>query len=117
MKRRDFLKVSSLMSAVGYAAVGPVGKIVNLDIETAAFGKIYRGTSKGKIFTSTDKGKSWQLHTQFSPGYSVLDIFIARDKRLYIQLGYKQVSFYLVLTKDGKAWSAQSFKALPKPKA
>ena len=117
MKRRDFLKVSSLMSAVGYAAVGPVGKVVNLDIETVSFGKIYRGTSKGKVLVSKDKGKSWQLHTQFSPGYTILDIFIARDKRLYINVGYKQVSFYLVLTENKAAWSARSFKAAPKPRA
>jgi len=116
MKRRDFLKVSSLMSAVGYTAVAPLGKIVNLDIETAAFGKIYRGTSKGKILVSTNKGKSWQLHTQFSPGYAILDIFIARDNRLYIQVGYKQVNFYLVLTENKKVWSARPFKTTPKPK-
>jgi len=116
MNRRDFLKAGSLMSAFGYFSATPLGNILNSDIETSAAGKVYRATNKGKIMVSSNKGKSWELHTQFGPGYTILDIFTARDKRLYVHIGHKRVKFHLALTKDGTAWMAQAFKTTPKPR-
>ncbi len=114
MDRREFLKVSA-MTAISYLALGPIGNFVNADVETVAAGKTYRGTKDGKIMISGNGGKSWQLHTRFSKGYSIKNIFTAKDKKLYVQVAYKNVNFHLVLTKDGKAWSAQKFKTTPKP--
>jgi len=103
MNRRDFLKVGSVMSA--FAGVGPVGNIVRIPIETAAFGKLYRGTHDGQVYVSADGGKSWQLQSNFGPGYSVLNLLVGRDKQLYAQIGFERVNFHLVLTKNGNAWA------------
>lgn len=117
MNRRDFLKVGSLVSAFGLIAAGPLDKVFNVDSEAIAFGKIYRAANKGRVLVSNDKGKSWQLHTGFGSGYSVLDIFTATDNHLYVKIGHKSNKFYLVLTDDKKAWAARNFKSQPKPKA
>lgn len=116
MNRRDFLKVSSCMSAFSFAAIGRMDDLLNAGLETTAGGKLYRATSKGKVSVSKNGGKSWQLHSQFNSGYSILDIFTARDKQLYVHVSYKRVKFHLVLTKDGTAWMAQHFKNTPKPR-
>lgn len=87
MKRRDFLKLGSVVSALSYASVAPLGKMLSMPIETAAQGIIYRGTASGKIYTSKNGGKTWQLHTNLGKGYAVLDIFTARDGHLYTQVG------------------------------
>lgn len=115
MNRRDFLKIGSLASAVGFLAVGPMDNVLALPIETTISGKLYRGTADGKIYTSQNGGKSWQLQSKFPKGFAVLDIFPARDKQIYAHIGYKRVNFHLVLTKDGKSWVSQPFKTTPKP--
>jgi len=115
MNRRDFLKVSSSMSAVGFVATGPIGNVLNLPIETVARGQIYKGTHDGKIYVSGNGGKTWKLQSNFGSSYPVLDIFTARDKQLYAHMGYKRTSFHLVLAKDGKTWLSMPFKSVPKP--
>lgn len=118
MNRRDFLKISSTMSAVGFVAVGPMGKIMHMPIETAGkSGQIYRGTHDGKIYVSLDKGKNWQLQANFGSHYPILDIFTARDGHLYAQLGFKHYNFHLALNKDGRTWAVQPSKTAPKPRA
>jgi len=117
MKRRDFLKLGSLMSAFTFASVGPMKSIVNLPIETAANGIMYRGTHNGQVFTSKDGGKTWQMQSQFGPDYTVLDIFTARDGQLYLQMGYKHYNFHLVQTANKQAWVSQPFKTTPLPAA
>lgn len=117
MNRRDFLKVGSLVSAVGLIAASPFDAVLAAGIETAAFGWLYKPASQGRLLVSKDKGKSWQVHTKFGAGYSVLDVFIATDKRLYAKLGHQKVKFYLVLTNDKKNWAAENFPIQPKPKA
>ena len=104
MQRRDFLKLSSVMSAFVYATVSPIGNITKLPIETAALGKVYRGTYDGSIHISENGGKSWQLHSKFGADYAILDIFTGLDGRLYTHAGFKQHSFLLVLSKDGNSW-------------
>ena len=104
MNRRDFLKLGSVMSVFGYATVSPIGNIAKLPLETAAFGKLYRGTYDGSVHVSENGGKSWQLHSGFGPDYAILDIFTGLDGRLYVHTGFKQRSFLLVLSKDGKSW-------------
>ena len=117
MNRRDFLKVGSLVSAVGLIAASPLDTVFTADVEAAAFGKLYKATSKGRVLVSKDKGKSWQLHTRFGPDYAVLDIFIATDNRLFVKIGHKKARFYLVLTESQQAWAAEDFHTQPRPKA
>ena len=109
MNRRDFLKLSGSMLAVAYLAVGPIRHIAKLPVEkTAASGKIYRGTPDGSIHVSADDGQSWQEHTRFGPGYSILDIFTGLDGRTYVEAGFKGRTFHLVLSKNERAWLTQS---------
>jgi hypothetical protein len=117
MNRRDFLKVGSVISVFGLIAASPLDKVFNAEMEVSAFGKIYRAANKGRVFVSKDKGKSWQLHTRFNNGYSILDIFVATDKRLYVKLGYNKTRFYLVLTGNKKSWLAETFQTQPTRKA
>ena len=105
------------MSALTYASIAPGGNLLNLPIETVAHGVIYKGTAAGKIFTSKNGGKTWQLHTNLGRAYSILDIFTARDGQLYTHVGFKQHNFFLVETKDRKAWLSRPFKTTPKPRA
>jgi photosystem II stability/assembly factor-like uncharacterized protein len=115
MNRREFLKVS-LMSAVSYVALGPMGNFLSTDVEAVVAGKTYRGTQDGKIMISGNGGRSWQLHTKFGPGYSILNIFTAKDNHLYVSISHKHANFYLVLAKNGKAWLSQPFKTKPQPR-
>jgi hypothetical protein len=112
MNRREFLKVS-LMTAVSYVALNPLGNFLNADVEAVVAGTTYRATKDGKIMVSRNGGKTWALHTKFASGYSVMDIFVAKDKHLYTRVAYKRGNFYLVLTKNGKAWMSQHFKTQP----
>ena len=108
MNRRDFLKISGSMLAFAYVAVGPIRHVAKLPVETATPGKIYRGALDGSIHVSDDGGKSWQVHARFGPGYSILDIFTGLDGRIYVDAGFKGHIFYLVLSKNEKAWLTQS---------
>ena len=113
MNRRDFLKLSSMVSAVGVLSAGPIGNVANLPVETAAAGKIYKGTRDGKVFISTNGGKTWKLHSNFGKTLPVLDLF-TRSKNLYVHIGYKRSSFHLILGKDGKTWMSRPFNPIPK---
>jgi hypothetical protein len=107
MNRRDFLKFSGLISAFACIAASPIRHIAKLPVETAALGKIYRGTYDGSIHISEDNGKSWQLHSKFGPDCPILDIFTGLDGRLYVHAGFKQYSFHLVLSQNEKSWLSQ----------
>jgi hypothetical protein len=104
MKRRDFIKSSARMLAVASMFAGPASYLSVLPAKAAAPRKLYRGTQTGSIQVSEDGGKSWQLHTNLGPDYSILSIFTARDGRLYAHTGFKQMSFHLVLSKNEKSW-------------
>jgi hypothetical protein len=113
INRRDFLKLSSMVSAVGVLSAGPIGNVANLPVEAAASGKIYKGTRDGKVFVSPNGGKTWKLHSSFGKTLPVLDLF-TRNKQLYAHLGYKHASFHLSLAKDGKTWLSMPFNPIPK---
>jgi hypothetical protein len=116
MNRRDFLKMSSAISAFGLIAAGPLDKVFNVESEAIAFGKIYRAVSKGRIMVSADKGKSWQVHTNFGSENAIADIFVATDRRLYVKLNHQNHKFYLVLGPNKQSWQVEKFAATPRPK-
>lgn len=109
MNRRDFLKLSSLVTVAAGVAGGAVRYWTTLPVEAAAFGKVFRGTYDGSIHVSPDGGQSWQLHSHLGSSYSILDIFTGLDGRLYVHTGFEQHAFHLVLSKDQDAWLSEAF--------
>jgi hypothetical protein len=115
MNRREFVKLSGLMSVFSLVTAGVIGYVTKRPVEAAAFGKIYRGTYDGSIHISEDRGQSWQLHSHFGPEYSILDIFTGTDSRLYIRTGFRQYDFHLVLSHNQHAWLSEPLTAAVPP--
>ena len=105
MYRRDFLKLSGLLSAALLVQVHPVEKMVSsIPIEVAAGGKLYRGTSDGKIFVSANAGRDWQMHTNFGSHVSVFSLTTNHRDQVHAQLGFAHHSFELALSPDQRIW-------------
>ncbi len=115
INRRNFLKVSGLTA--GALAVLRLPPWVSLMLdhgaqgvlqkEVSKNGRLYRGGDAGSIFTSQDQGQTWQLHSRFGPAYSIQNIFTGADGRLYLQAGFQEYTFNLVLSKNEQAWLSQ----------
>ena len=106
MYRRDFLKLSGLLSAAVFMQFNPLGKAASLPVEVESQGKLYRGTADGKIYISADTGESWQLHTNFGSGFPVLHLTADFWGQVYARLGFESRSFELALVQNGKTWRA-----------
>jgi hypothetical protein len=104
MVRRDFLKLSGLLSAAVFMQFNPLGKAVSLPVEVESQGKYYRGTSDGKIYVSSDVGKSWQLHTNFGSALSIVGLRANLWGQVYAHLGLDGHSFELALAQNGTTW-------------
>src|SRR5947199_268435 len=104
MYRRDFLKLSGLLSAALFVQINPLEKAVSLPIEVESQGKYYRGTSDGKILISTDVGKSWQVHTNFGSTLSILGLRVNFWGQVHTQLGFASHSFELELAQNEQSW-------------
>ena len=104
MNRRDFLKVSGLLSVSAWFAMGPLGKIADLPLEPVANKTIYRGTRSGEIHLSADGGKTWALHTSFGPDCPILNIFTGSNGQVYADVGFKLHHFSLILSQNQKNW-------------
>jgi hypothetical protein len=105
MNRRDFLKLSGLVSVAGLVQFNPLGKLVmNRPVEAEAGGKLYRGTYDGKVYISENAGKSWQLHTDFGAGISILDLAVDALENIHARLAFGEHSFRLALSPNSKNW-------------
>jgi hypothetical protein len=104
MVRRDFLKLSGLLSAAVLIQFNPLGKVVSLPVEVESQGRYYRGTSDGKIYVSADVGKSWQLHTNFGSALSIIGLRSNLQGQIHADLGLDRHSFALALAEDGATW-------------
>jgi|GEM_PF-1140559 len=117
INRRNFLKVSGLAAGALAALQLPKWMSAALDhshgvqrVPERAFikeGKLYRGAEAGSIFTSQDQGQTWQLHSHLGPMYSIRDIFTGADGQLYLQAGFQEHTFHLVLSKNEQHWLSQ----------
>ncbi|NOH01779.1 MAG: hypothetical protein HND47_07375 [Chloroflexi bacterium] len=101
MNRRDFLKLSGLMSTILFL---PLGKAANLSIEAQAGGSHYRGTLDGRVYVSPDAGRTWQLHTDFGSMFPVLDMAADGHENVHARLGFSGYTFRLTLSPNSKAW-------------
>lgn len=104
MYRRDFLKLSGMLSAAVFMQFNPLGKAASLPVEVESQGKYYRGTSDGKIYVSANAGKDWQLHTNFGSGFSVHNLAADFWGQVHAQLGFESHSFELALAQNGTTW-------------
>jgi len=104
MYRREFLKLSGLLSASLFIQINPLGKMVSRPIEVESQGKLYRGTSDGKIYVSANAGKSWQLHTNFGSAFSIFSLTTDYREQVQAQLGFEGHSFELALAQNGAIW-------------
>ena len=104
MNRRDFLKVAGVSAASLVFNPGPLRILTQAPIETAIAGKLYRGTPDGKIYISNDAGRTWLLHTNLGSNYSILRFFAGAGGQVTTQVGFREYSFDLALSKNGKAW-------------
>ena len=102
MYRRDFLKLSGLLSAAVFIQFNALANTASFPVE--AQGKLFRSTSDGKIYMSGDAGKSWQLHTNFGSEISILELRTNFWGQVQTQLGIAGHSFKLALAHEGKIW-------------
>lgn len=107
MVRRDFLKLSGLLSAALLIQVQAVEKMVSPlsdPLEVESQGKLYRGTPDGKIFVSANAGRDWQMHTNFGAHVSVFSLTANQWEQVQAVLGVAQHRFKLALSTDHKGW-------------
>jgi hypothetical protein len=107
MNRREFLKLSGMMSAFVLASLSPINVLAKspVESETAAVGKkLYRGARNGNIYVSQNGGKTWKLHAGFGPNSPILGITVAANGQPCARVGFKQYSFRMVLSRDGTVW-------------
>lgn len=114
--RRNFLKVSGLTAGALAALQLPKWFSSSLErgaqsppeTETFKSSKVYRGTKAGSVLISQDRGQTWQPHSHFGPTYSIQNIFTGADGQLYLQAGFQEYTFDLVLSKNEQHWLSQT---------
>jgi len=104
INRRDFLKFSSLLSAVFFVQIHPLGKKTSSHVEVETEDMMYRGTNDGNILVSRDAGRTWQNHLKLGTEYSIQELFLDRSNRVRAQVGFAGHSFELVLSDNGSSW-------------
>lgn len=105
MNRRDFLKISGLLSVALFIPVSLLpGPAKNRPVELVSGGVTFRGTQAGEIQTSHDGGQTWQLHTRLGSQYAIIDLYTDWSQRVHAKAAFEGHSFGLVLTKDKKYW-------------
>jgi hypothetical protein len=104
MYRRDFLKLSGLATVALLFQGNRLGRIASQFKQVESHGRFYRGTHNGKIHMSSDKGKSWQLHTNFGPEFSIPDLSTDLQGQVHVQLEFENHTFDLALMKNGVSW-------------
>lgn len=104
MNRRDFLKIGAILSAVLVVQISPLGLRLNPPVEVEAENGIYRGTSDGKIYVSRDERKAWQLHTNFGPAFSILNLDKNSEGQVQARLGLDRHDIHLTLSTDNIRW-------------
>ena len=100
MYRRDFLKLGGLLSA----SIISLGIKINPPVEVEMENKIYRGTSDGKIYVSEDARKTWQLHTNFGPQFSTLDLGKNLWGQVQAKFGFGEYDVHLTLSENNIQW-------------
>jgi hypothetical protein len=99
--RRNFIKVAGLAAgALLLAAAQGAGNTVIA--QTAALGKMYRGTRDGLVFESSDGGKTWQQVANFG-SHCAVQVLSDRRGKLQARIGVGAHGFELA-SADGRKW-------------
>ena len=104
MNRRDFLKISALLSAALIVQISPLGIKINHPVEVEAENKIYRGTLDGKIYVSEDERKTWLLHANFGSQFSILHLGKNLWGQVQAKLGFGEHDIHLTLSENNVQW-------------
>lgn len=104
MYRRDFLKLSGLLSVALLVQFNRLGKAVSLPLEVESRGRSYSGTSDGKIYVSENGGRAWRLHTGFGPQYAIRKLSTDSQERVVALIEYLGYDFKLVLSSHDGPW-------------
>lgn len=105
MRRRTFLKVSSLAVAAFAARLASPLSAEAAEKDVSYDGVLYRPGGGGKILTSTDRGKSWALHSDLGDAYSITELAVdRRSRRLRLTVDYTGYPFLLFLAPDARSW-------------
>jgi hypothetical protein len=102
--RRDFLKLSGLLSAAMFVTSAPWLDFKSKPVEVEFKGRLYRGTTDGKIYVSEDHGQTWSLHSQFGTHLSISDLYADFRHRLVAVLECQGHDFKLTLLQDARTW-------------
>jgi hypothetical protein len=101
--RRNFIKMAGLTAGAllltPAAAQGAGNTVI---AQTAALGKLYRGTRDGLVFESSDGGKTWRQVANFGSHCAVQALSDRRGK-LQARIGVGAHGFELAST-DAHTW-------------
>lgn len=103
MVRRDFLKVTGLVSAAVIAIAGPAA-LAARPVEAELGGLLYKGSPGGLLHVSRDGGKSWSLHTKFGSRLAISRLYVDARGRLVAVLDCEGYDFKLALARDRATW-------------
>ena len=106
MNRRSFLIRIAQVTLGGIVAAALPGSLIAAvraaDPETAALGKLFRGTRQGQVLESLDGGQTWHPRANFGKHCAILALR-ERGGQLYVQVGVQRNSFYL-RSSDARTW-------------
>ena len=105
MRRRKFLRLLGLTS-LGAAVRLPLAAVVAAAAlkPISSGGRLYKTDGSGRVYVSLDKGKTWALHSDLGPDYSVLRLASDRSDGLHATVGYSAWSFELLLAPNLRSW-------------
>ena len=104
MNRRDFLKLSGIVSAMLVLPLVPLAKELGALATVTIKDLTYRGTPDGQVLVSPDEGQTWNLLTDFGPAFSVFSLSAISRDRMVAHLGFEGHSFGLVWSPDERVW-------------
>lgn len=104
MNRRDFLKVSAVVSAAVLVPLQAASHLATRFVEVRHGDQLYRGAPDGQIHVSDDAGQTWRLHTDFGSDLSIQHLGVNLWGQLQAQLGIAGHSFDLIFVKEASVW-------------
>lgn len=104
MNRRRFLKLAGIASVGAALQISLIGGASRTDAAESAGRRLYRGDRRGRIYASRDAGRTWQLHTDLGPQYSIRRMGRERNGRVGTSVVYRGREFKLKLATDEQSW-------------